>query len=265
LPQRDLLLSPGHHVFADGILVPVWALENAITIAREPVSQVTYWHVELDTHDVILAEGLPTESYLDTGNRSSFRNNEAVVSLRPSLLDSDVLSEFWAAAACAPRAHDGQRVTNLRWRLLEEAKTLGIATTADPDLRLIVDGQSVAGEWTGGSLRLDLPPGAKTLRILSRATLPIWSNPANDDNRVLGVNVLEASGDGLSLAHDGPAFVSGFSYVEREGEQAWRWTCGDATLDVTGVRSLTMRVAFQDAYPVVTKTEPDKSERAQAA
>jgi hypothetical protein len=75
LPQRDLLLSAGHHVFTDGILVPVSALVNGITIARQPVSRVTYWHVELDTHDVILAEGLPTESYLDTGNRSSFRSS----------------------------------------------------------------------------------------------------------------------------------------------------------------------------------------------
>ncbi len=28
--------------------------------------------VELDTHVVLLAEGLPAESYLDTGNRSAF-------------------------------------------------------------------------------------------------------------------------------------------------------------------------------------------------
>ena len=50
LPQRDLLLSPGHHVFVDGVLVPASALVNGITIVREPVGRVTYWHVGLDSH-----------------------------------------------------------------------------------------------------------------------------------------------------------------------------------------------------------------------
>ena len=38
---------------------------------------MTYYHVELSTHDVILAEGLATESYLDTGNRAAFESAAA--------------------------------------------------------------------------------------------------------------------------------------------------------------------------------------------
>jgi collagen type I/II/III/V/XI/XXIV/XXVII alpha len=38
------------------------------------VDAVTYFHVELPRHDVLLAEGLAAESYLDTGNRSVFAN-----------------------------------------------------------------------------------------------------------------------------------------------------------------------------------------------
>jgi hypothetical protein len=38
---------------------------------------VTYYHVELAAHDVILAEGLLCESYLDTGNRAAFVNGES--------------------------------------------------------------------------------------------------------------------------------------------------------------------------------------------
>jgi hypothetical protein len=48
----------------------------------ERVEEVTYYHVELATHDVILADGLPCESYLDTGNRAAFEGGEA-----PSPLD----------------------------------------------------------------------------------------------------------------------------------------------------------------------------------
>ncbi|PIK74383.1 hypothetical protein CS379_02775, partial [Methylobacterium frigidaeris] len=79
LPARDLSLSPGHPVLvgagADGEgghLVPVMCLINGTTITREPATSVTYWHVELDSHDILLAEGLPAESYLDWGDRPFF-------------------------------------------------------------------------------------------------------------------------------------------------------------------------------------------------
>jgi hypothetical protein len=49
-------------------------LVNDASIAQIPLDTVTYWHVELPTHDVIPAEGLAAESYLDTGNRRAFAN-----------------------------------------------------------------------------------------------------------------------------------------------------------------------------------------------
>ncbi len=77
LPARDLLLSPDHAVFVGGVLIPIRHLFNGCTVVQEPVEDVTYYHVELATHDVILAEGLPCESYLDTGNRAAFANGGA--------------------------------------------------------------------------------------------------------------------------------------------------------------------------------------------
>ncbi len=72
LPARDLRLSPGHPVLvgadADGTgghLVPIMCLINGSTVLREPAEAVTYWHVELDRHDILLAEALPAESNLD--------------------------------------------------------------------------------------------------------------------------------------------------------------------------------------------------------
>jgi hypothetical protein len=70
-PRRDLLLSPDHAVLVDGALIPVRYLVNGVTVAREPADSVTYLHIELDTHDVLLAEGMPCESFLDTGNRAA--------------------------------------------------------------------------------------------------------------------------------------------------------------------------------------------------
>jgi hypothetical protein len=75
LPARDLRLSPGHAVCVDmmgEVLIPVGQLVNGVSIVREAVAEVTYWHVELASHDVLLADGLGCESYMDAGNRVFF-------------------------------------------------------------------------------------------------------------------------------------------------------------------------------------------------
>ena len=97
LPARDLLLSPDHAVFWEDVLIPVKYLLNGDSIAQLPLEQVTYYHVELPEHDVVLAEGLPTESFLDTGGRSMFENGGAVMALHP-----DFAVRLWEAKACAP-------------------------------------------------------------------------------------------------------------------------------------------------------------------
>ena len=61
-PQRDLVLSPDHAVFALGALVPARYLINGVTIVQDVVLFVHYFHVELPRHDVLLAENLPAES-----------------------------------------------------------------------------------------------------------------------------------------------------------------------------------------------------------
>ena len=71
MPHRDLLLSPDHAICIDNVLIPIRYLINDATILQERVDSVTYWHVELDRHEVLLAEGMPCESYLDTGNRGA--------------------------------------------------------------------------------------------------------------------------------------------------------------------------------------------------
>ena len=57
---------------AGGYLVPIMCLINGTTIERVAVDEVTYWHIEIDEHDILLAEGLPAESYIDLGSRPWF-------------------------------------------------------------------------------------------------------------------------------------------------------------------------------------------------
>lgn len=79
LPHRDLTVSPHHHLFFDGYLIPAMLLVNGKTITQDLSRKVfEYYHIELDVFDIVVAEGMPTESYVDTGNRSMFQNAHTV-------------------------------------------------------------------------------------------------------------------------------------------------------------------------------------------
>jgi Hint domain len=75
-PHCDLYLSPYHCIFFNEALIPVMYLINEATIAQGTPSEMSaleYYHVELDTHEVIYAEGALVESY-DGWHRDNFSN-----------------------------------------------------------------------------------------------------------------------------------------------------------------------------------------------
>ncbi len=74
-PRRALILSPLHALWLDGMLVPVELLVNGATIRRlSPRLGIDYVHIELDRHDILLAEGAPAESFIDLDSRWMFEN-----------------------------------------------------------------------------------------------------------------------------------------------------------------------------------------------
>jgi autotransporter passenger strand-loop-strand repeat protein len=95
-PHRDLFLSPDHAVYVNEVLIPIRHLINGATIAQVKVARVTYHHIELAHHDILLAEGLPAESFLDMKDGSNYANRPGPVRLYP-----DHSACMWEAFACA--------------------------------------------------------------------------------------------------------------------------------------------------------------------
>jgi hypothetical protein len=113
LPRRDLRLSPDHAVYVDGVLIPIQYLENGTTIRREAIGGVVmYYHVELDEHAVLVADGLPVESYLETGGRAHFDNGGVVRALYPRFV-----AGRWEAEGCARLIVTGPMLSAVRDRV----------------------------------------------------------------------------------------------------------------------------------------------------
>jgi hypothetical protein len=95
-PHTELFLSPDHAVYVNGVLIPIQYLVNGSTISQMQVGQVTYYHVELPRHDVVLAQGLPAESFLDLKDGSNYSNRPGPVRVYP-----DFTVRMWEAYGCA--------------------------------------------------------------------------------------------------------------------------------------------------------------------
>jgi predicted Zn-dependent protease len=264
MPHRDLRLSPDHAVFAADALIPVRALVNGATVLREFVDDITYFHVELEdadgqpAHDVLLAEGLPTESYLDTGNRGSFANGagatargRAGATARGRAgaigLHADFARAVWEKAGCAKLHVAGPDVATVRADLLQRATALGHRIDRDPDLMLCAPGmvQAASGD-DRRTWRFDAPRGS--LRLRSRSAVPEEMPGAGSDTRRLGVAVARIALNGTVIALDDPRLGAGFFAIERAGGRSWRWTDGDAWLHLDASGWLDITLAFTLPY-----------------
>jgi Hint domain len=62
VPNRDLHVTKAHALYVDNVLIPVEFLVNHRTIAWDDRAQeVELYHIELETHDVLLANGAPAD------------------------------------------------------------------------------------------------------------------------------------------------------------------------------------------------------------
>ena len=115
VPRRDLRISPNHAMYLAGVLIEAKDLINGVSIVQEQgVGTLEYFHVELDTHDVIIAEGALSESFIDDDSRGMFHNAPEHAALFPDERPAP-------ASYCAPRLEEGYEVEDARQRLAARA------------------------------------------------------------------------------------------------------------------------------------------------
>ncbi len=213
-PSRDLLLSPDHGVFAGGALIPARDLVNGATITRLRMPRIDYWHVELASHDILLAEGLPAESYLDTGNRRGFDSPGAP--RRP---------RSWARDGCTKLLLSRAAQAPVRRALLARAAALGHRWSDNPALTLHA-AAAVTLARDGPVWRASLPAGIARIALHSRIAVPAEIMADSDDPRRLGVAVTRLLLDGAEIGPADPRRAAGWHAPER----GLHWTGGDAVL-----------------------------------
>ncbi|WP_249023717.1 Hint domain-containing protein [Acetobacter ascendens] len=270
VPYKDMLITAEHCLFFRDRFVPVRMLVNGISIFYDKsITSYDYYHVETEQHSIITADGMLTESYLDTGNRSSFRQEGKVATLRGAV-------KSWDDDAGAPLGVEQPFVEPL-FRALEwrENNVVGcqidaepLETTTDPDLHLITDTGAIIRPMrkTAHHYSFMLPPNTDTVRIISRASRPSdVIGPFVDDRRYMGVAVADVH---LQCAKQHFDITS---HLQAEKPAGWydtdwtdcAWTNGDAELPLgdhlihgkMGILSMTIRAA--GPYLLDTKKNSD--------
>lgn len=239
VPSRDLYVTHGHALYFDGVLIPVENLVNHRSIVwDDEAGVVEFYHVELEDHDVLFAEGAPAETYYDASNRARFQNTQPgseagpdKPTIVPVLNGGDVVERVWA-------------------ELYERAGgEIGGATTVDPDLHLMIDGKRVEPSAVDGlayTFSLEAAP-IDAVALRSRNGVPSLLGITRHDHRQLGVGISQ-----IDVRQAGMLTVFGpDAWLFRDGgahpaENGYCWTDGELELpaeafaQVTGPFTLTV-------------------------
>ncbi|GAN60489.1 hypothetical protein ACI01nite_07950 [Acetobacter cibinongensis] len=270
VPYKDLLITSEHCLFFEGKFIPARMLVNGISIFYDKTIQsYNYYHIETEHQSVITANGMLTESYLDTGNRLSFQQPGKVVTLHGKM-------SSWEKDAAAPLCVERNFVETIFHTLKQRSLTVtdnhqqtpSRPLTPESDLHIVTDNGQIIRKirTTDHTVVFMLPANIKTVRLVSRTSRPCDTiGPFVDDRRKLGVLV------GAVTLLGSNKKISITSHLDKQDLQGWhgqqvsscRWTNGDATLSLgegtlKGFSLLTVEVLAAGPYSLQEKNRRKK-------
>lgn len=231
IPYQDTYVTPEHCLFIDGKFIPVRMLVNNHSIYYDHSQKMyRYYHIETGEHSVITANGMLTESYLNT--RDTIKDIENNVIRLP---------KNWVNDAAAPLNVDRDSVEKVYNSLLDQALAKHIdrkgrkpLITNDHDICLIADnGNVIEKRIDNGKVTFIIPKNTKNVRIVSRASRPSdVIGSFVDDRRYLGLLIKS-----IKLFNKNKSFDIDI-HLSEENLDGWhtldsdsvRWTNGNAFL-----------------------------------
>jgi len=193
---------------------------------------------------VILADGLPAESYLDTGNRTGFANGGAFVEAHP-----DFQPNHWAQT-CLPLEQHGPTVARARACLLTRLVERGHEIVCDADPHLLADGVRIDPiRLSVTRLGFILPEGRRKITLRSRTFVPAHMDSEATDSRELGLCIgrLFVDGEMTALSDAGFSAIGWRGPEWVDGRFGRRWTSGAAELPA-GARFIIVDLAGAGSY-----------------
>ncbi|BCI65508.1 Hint domain-containing protein [Acetobacter aceti] len=271
VPWKDMLITSEHCLYLEGRFIPARLLVNGHSIFYDrTITSYDYYHVETERHSILSADGVLTESYLDTGNRSSFRQSGTVAALPISRALS------WENDAAAPLEVSPSFTAPLFHQIETRAVCNGLdnrtprsETTTDPQLRLMTDDGALIPleRQTGLFAFFIIPAGVQSVRLLSRSSRPHDAVGSYvDDRRSLGVQigrivVSQDKSNYVLTRHHQSDLLDGWFPSE---STVARWTVGNAALsleDIDPTQEGLLAVEILSAGPYIIERTSVPSEK----
>lgn len=269
VPFKDMLITAEHCLFFDGKFVPARMLVNGRSIFYDTsIVSYDYYHVETEEHSVIMADGMLTESYLDTGNRRTFRQDGDVVSIRSNRFLA------WEKDAAVPLDVSRDFVEPI-FRKIEtradqaghEACTAPLTLSNQSNVHLMTETGTVLNpvRQRNNHVIFMVPAGVQNVRLVSNASRPCdVIGPFVDDRRYFGVAVgaitLFAAERSFAIdTHLTDENLDGWNGLEGGNT---RWTTGNARLPIKhatqlGSALLSIEITQEGPY-ITTETNQEK-------
>lgn len=238
VPYKDMLITAEHCLFMNNHFIPVRMLVNGQSIYYDhSIRNYHYYHLKLEKHSIIEADGVLTESFLDTGNHYNFYMNDLVKDFSKNNLQT------WSKDAAAPLGVERNLVEPIYHRLTERARKLGYLSRSSmykifakqSGLHLVTDqGQKLEiALQVKNKVIFKIPAQVQSLHIVSRTSRPSdVIGPFVDDRRDLGILIgkitfVEGNHCSEINTHLISEYLSGWFSQENT---SCRWTKGKAYL-----------------------------------